>query len=1622
MVPVDDMIGAELKNRYKLTSLLGKGGMGTVYRAADSRLERDVAVKLMRLSSATSSKRFEREFQALAQIKSPLVPEIFTWGTTSAGEVFLIMELVQGRTLEDLLSNAQLSQAQLKEIFLQVCHGLATIHDSNMVHRDIKPANIMVHMEDDMFHVKIMDFGIVHLLGEEDRLTASNDIIGSHGYLSPEHLTPALISARSDIFSLGCTMFRAYEGRMPFEDTTPIVSLMRMKEGRFSALTRAVPPEVAATITKCLAKDPANRFSSVREVEESLVSPPLSLFRQPRVSVPDASKFKIAPAVLSLFLVATIVIALSVKQASTKAAQAPATLKVSFETELRTAIKPSSPTNAPGSTKPQAHQNQPDLDKVKELCTHFLAVRPQHLNSRQQSAVSTLCSIEDAATTSGDFGCLIKAIQVQQMADDLSKSSRSEDQRGTHRLGLLLRLDDSNRELLPELKKVADKILERSATVPRKRLHENLANLYARFNRLDWFAESMCKALSAEPTDDAERRTDLLLAAHYRTLHNDDLATCKKLLLSRVPVFQKLVANNTIDTDTAARYLEAVLSIPPDTRSLSQWKLLTESIQALRARPSLSPRDRALFEILEGALTYPRNQAQGRKTTLMGLNKALDLKLSDDIFHACACLVCSMMPMPANIVANLLQAPPESWREHNRLISLFANYVRNNDISASLHLYTTLKQRDSKPQITLGTALAILLSERSRNAEAASIVRDLQACPDWFKPDLVNALCHHYTVGSAKNELRQLWNYVKGKDERTAAFVAISLASLLTEPEEKDERMRLLAFPPINRYSQEPAFVEVLAKQYSKEMNVESLHRLADRVRRANMPEPDSMLSNAILAEFANASKDDKLTKDLLESVITSKHVSRPEVLQRLLSIYKRQANVNALGELQQQLQIMRAPQDSIDYAKSVQAAVLSLTDKAAAYPMARELLNSKRSHSETTIWNLAEAFARTEDAESLGKLLTLADIPPRMQLPIKIRLAPLLCRKGKSVQLDALCSDLRASEHWQESTDVINALATVYETTKDPGGLIALLKVSRQYHTCYNPPRIAFQLLALMNTLPRSPLEKEAIDLIESVAIETQNQELFLSLVSFLQQRHNIEAQLQLLAQLPRMEFKSDRQYDVFSGLICDAAARSRTDDMWRLLKAMGPLRFSRRLPAFAVVNYLATLADTTSLRKLLQEMTEDNRCITDNRVYTAAALAFVLERTGQRSEADNVLKIVTKVPNWVSIDSASTSHVLILYGLRKDTAGLRTILQCIEDKQSDLADLARYHLAKDLSQHGKVAEFNGLCKQLRKTALRSDDSTIRVAELYDDRTDTNALSELYLETKAAQSSVADQLGLRLARQLALCGKTAESKSVAAEVLRTFKNKNEPTVHKMIEAQTYRTLEDLPELQQLTLRLTAADNDLDLLCDIFAAELIAKQGNPKEAAKHFNTCLYNPKLANSAASLQRLGNNYANTRNLQALTRIRALADELAKTGQNVSLVTKLRVIQTLQFYKRTAEAERLLHTIDTGTLRYCGPMELSLLAEVYSNRTRTDTKEVETLFNMVSPHGPIAYCCSRVSIGMTLVSVLARSDKTRAIKILRALKDELSQYNTQDQRIVECDQRVEKLLASLCHQDTTR
>ena len=335
--------GTLIAGRYKIGALLGRGGMAEVYEGHDDRLQRAVAVKVLRPDMASREdvrNRFEFEARHAARLSHPNVVGIYDTGEDD-GIPFLVMELLPGQTLADTIATGPVDQIWLKRVAGDVLQALAAAHAAGIVHRDIKPANIVIGVDG---CAKVTDFGIAKTLevaAEEQAkhdLTSTNQLVGTPAYLAPERIDGSPATPRSDLYSLGVVLYEALGGVKPFTGSTAIAvadSVLRATPTPLTEIRPDAEPALVKVIQRAMTREPSDRYASAEEMLADLEAAP---------QTPPQGLGAVPPPAAD----STQVIPVDATRAVTAATPATATLAAPREPRVApTRPRPSTPRRAP---------------------------------------------------------------------------------------------------------------------------------------------------------------------------------------------------------------------------------------------------------------------------------------------------------------------------------------------------------------------------------------------------------------------------------------------------------------------------------------------------------------------------------------------------------------------------------------------------------------------------------------------------------------------------------------------------------------------------------------------------------------------------------------------------------------------------------------------------------------------------------------------------------------------------------------------------------------------------------------------------------------------------------------------------------------------------------------------------------------------------------------------------------------------------------------------------------------------------------------------------------------------------------------------------------------------------
>jgi eukaryotic-like serine/threonine-protein kinase len=297
----DSFVGRTFDEKYLIEEPLGAGGMGEVYRARHLSMDRPVAIKFLHqrlVEDEAARGRFQTEARAAVKLRHPNAVSVTDFGQTSEGIIYIVMELLEGRTLREILDReAPLETARAISIMLQASDAVAAAHDAGIIHRDLKPANILVTQSADQpAVVKVLDFGIATFSADDDEdaiaLAQTNSVIGTPRYMSPEQHNGNDLTAAADVYSLGVILYEMLTGMVPFSGSTPAEIAEKHANNPPHPpreVVAGIPEDIERDVLHALEKHPADRPANAGEFRRELLETAerLGLEHQAVTSAPD---------------------------------------------------------------------------------------------------------------------------------------------------------------------------------------------------------------------------------------------------------------------------------------------------------------------------------------------------------------------------------------------------------------------------------------------------------------------------------------------------------------------------------------------------------------------------------------------------------------------------------------------------------------------------------------------------------------------------------------------------------------------------------------------------------------------------------------------------------------------------------------------------------------------------------------------------------------------------------------------------------------------------------------------------------------------------------------------------------------------------------------------------------------------------------------------------------------------------------------------------------------------------------------------------------------------------------------------------------------------------------------
>ena len=266
----DPFVGKVIDGRYEIQARIGEGGMGVVYKARQTSIDRVIAIKMLNAQMAadpTWVQRFYNEAKACSRLQHPNTIRMFDFGQSGDGRLFMTMEFLDGMSLREAVSKGPMAPQRVVKILIQCCASLAEAHSIGIIHRDIKPDNVfLLNMAGSPDFVKLLDFSVAKLLEGDRMKTQAGVVFGTPQYMSPEQGRGLPLDARSDLYALGILAFEMLTGNVPFNDENPMTVIQMHLHGAVPPLPATIPYSVQQIVRRALEKDPSRRYQSSGEM------------------------------------------------------------------------------------------------------------------------------------------------------------------------------------------------------------------------------------------------------------------------------------------------------------------------------------------------------------------------------------------------------------------------------------------------------------------------------------------------------------------------------------------------------------------------------------------------------------------------------------------------------------------------------------------------------------------------------------------------------------------------------------------------------------------------------------------------------------------------------------------------------------------------------------------------------------------------------------------------------------------------------------------------------------------------------------------------------------------------------------------------------------------------------------------------------------------------------------------------------------------------------------------------------------------------------------------------------------------------------------------------------------
>jgi serine/threonine protein kinase len=1363
---VDLRLNALIDHRYVVEQHLGRGATSDVYRAKDLVLGRHVALKFVKLNSDVGLKRFEREWRVLSEIACPRIPEVYSLGSCEPGTHYIVLELVEGRTLEELLNKRKLNLDEIRTISIQICEGLSAIHERGIVHRDLKPSNIMISELNELIEVKVMDLGLVHL--SEQALTQTDAMLGSCGYFSPEHLIPSRLDARSDIFSFGCVLYRVLTGSPPCESESVLATIHRLQEGGYEKLPSSVPSYLQLIVYKCLAPDPKDRFQSAAELRSHLtgeITPDVPLTIIPRVKADK--KFTAILLVAGMAAAIALIAVLQLKK------PAPATLEKPFAIEnLQDILTKANSTNsvdvaAVENAMSQLHNQQESWWKLhkaenlrKRLRTLLNALAENCASHQQPAAASRVYEEIRHALQKLKFGpyeCDIARL------NELEAVVRFD---ATELANLSSELDSLQKRLPRPVDK--ERVLLLSARLAMQRGQQSKAR--------DCFLKA--GAVKTGATHDvADLTKDLEIAF---TVSRTAGAHCsgeevRQILYDRLPTLRLLAQNDDKELSyksACIAYLLACLELPPALRGDE----FTSQIHNLLKTPYFSNdnnlEQRTCFDLLRQVSACDKDSKVHRTALLAEIDKAIANHVHGALFHDVIASINAQVRLPAQTLKTVISDPAQGWEKDCRFYSLPQRYLSESkeDLATLKELFCLLNNTTA-PQKKLRTAVGIRLAScllrQKQSAESVQTVKSLLENGVWYDSDFVTVLC--FLVEQSPEQeanLRTLYSRLIRKPQANEELICLAgtaLAHHLAAQRRLEEARTIVCALEKYRRSVKPQHMVFLMDTYcilGDLHDVKAFLNFALPRIKDNNPLRISLLSQAL--SLCAAQGDNVEVDNLIAELKRIPNWECETAIRVLGDAYARRRDVQSTVALLESIQ--RATPFSKNQRSDLYAQIAyflsSMGDQKNA-DKALDLVQRENVYltSIPTILQLAQIYEDRHDAKSLlalARRIPASRDQDAIRLEILLRAAACFSRQGLDKQGQALLTEVAAAPEFIRNESLIERFVGVCSLRQDAGELLKTL------NRCKDSPlphqtriRLITRIAEQLAKIGQGAEGRRYADELRRTSSWDKDAAVAAALIDFYVYEKNIPA-LQGLWDTGKCNGDNYLRCGAnLAYLLTLDGAMERSKALADTVRAQASWREQSNLLETLIATYQLT-QDITALEQVLQ-----SECSRRVSLRALIALAHAQCVKGRSAPAEKTMvRLASRTDELM--DEWLLQHLADMYKNRGQEANLRNLCERYRNKHPDRATAMDLILVNCLDTLGKKSEAKLLMVEI---VNRSDQQQLRkevlsLAHNYMRHVDIENLRKLYISYRATGCYTFDtsRIGLYLSCALDSNGRHQEA------------------------------------------------------------------------------------------------------------------------------------------------------------------------------------------------------------------------------------------------------------------------